>query len=375
MAPLPWQGTYAVISLDPAASLWDIDDAIVREQIAKLKCGRYVATASKEHHALSGPTPFRLITWDLLVQGIPPTEQDRHFEFYQTYQTVPVFPTTEHPERRRPVEPLPHLPWENCYHARMYRKVAICANRGFEETPPSCLSPDEAAVLDQYQSADIDYTKLSRQAKEERRAPPPHNVPAQVLSAIHLADKRKRTDGKSWWEICRERAQTRMQEEASTAIASGSVHPEAQTKSKGDAFPSSPQKNNTTAGENSSKPAAAALTTIFPTNVAEATQERDKSVSTISGASSSTLSTDRPEDVLAALLELHGFDDHHPWIKVESYDIKQFDVPPDPTRFFAELFKLEMPVADLCHRLRFCLLPRFLRSASCRFSMCQCTSL
>ncbi|KAI5834346.1 hypothetical protein K523DRAFT_392016 [Schizophyllum commune Tattone D] len=347
MAPLPRHGAYAVISLDPAASLWDIDDAIVREEIAKFKCGRYVATASKEHHALSGPMPVRVFTWDFLMQGLPSSDQRRHFK---SYQTVPVFPTTEHPENRRPVEPLPHLPWENCYHARMYRTVAICANRELEEDPQSCLCPEEAAVLDQYLSTDIEYTHLLHKAKKKGRAPPPREVPAQVLMAIRLADEHKRTDGKPWMEVCRQRARER-HEAASTANSSGSAPPAVQTRSSGDAIPSSSQRDDTAglslAGESQLEPADAAATTVPPTVAVEATQERYQSVSTMSGGSTSTLPTDGPEGMLAALLGIHELDDHPAWVKIESYNIEQFDVPPDPLGFFAELYELHMCVVEL----------------------------
>ncbi|KAL1671521.1 hypothetical protein EV122DRAFT_226423, partial [Schizophyllum commune] len=336
---VPWHGAYAVISLDPAASLWDIDSAYVRKEIAKLKCGRYVATASKEHHALLGPMPVRVFTWDFLSQGLSASDQRRHFE---SYQTVPVFPTIEHPENRRPVEPLPHLPWENCYHARMYRTVAICSNRESEEDPHSCLSPEEAAVLDQYLSADIKYTHLLQKAKKEQRAPPPHDVPAQVLTAIRVADKHKRTDGKPWWEICRERAEVRMQEEASTTIAPGSLPSAAQMQSNGDI---------SFAGERPLEPQAAdvAPASVPSKDAKEAAQERTQSVPAISAnsASTSTSSTDGPESILAALLGVHELDDNPPWIKIESYDIEQFDVPPDPLGFFAELYELHMSVAEL----------------------------
>ncbi|KAI4520561.1 hypothetical protein K525DRAFT_203400, partial [Schizophyllum commune Loenen D] len=351
-APVPWHGAYAVISLDPAASLWDIDGAYVRKEIAKLQCGRYVATASKEHHALLGPMPVHVFTWDFLSQGLPASDQRRHFE---SYQTVPVFPTTEHPENRRPVEPLPHLPWENCYHARMYRTVAICAKRESEEDPHSCLGPEEAAVLDQYLSADIKYTHLSQKAKKEQRAPPPHDVPAQVLTAIRVADKHKRTDGKPWWEICREHVEVCMQEEASTAIASGSLPSAAQMQSNGDVVPSSPQEDDTTeissVGERPSEPQAAdaAPASVPSKDAKEAAQERSQSVPAISAnsASTSTSSTDGPESILAALLGVHELDDNPPWIKIESYNIEQFDVPPDPLGFFAELYELHMCVVEL----------------------------
>ena len=45
---LPWRGAYVVLSLDPASSLKDIDDdPIVNEELRKMKCGRYVATATE----------------------------------------------------------------------------------------------------------------------------------------------------------------------------------------------------------------------------------------------------------------------------------------------------------------------------------------
>ncbi|KAL1752139.1 hypothetical protein FB107DRAFT_277996 [Schizophyllum commune] len=345
---LPWRGAYVVLSLDPVSSLKDIDDPVVEEELRNMKCGRYVATATEDHHPLSALMPQRTFTWDFLVQGIPPNASDNHF---QSYMTVPVLPNTAHPESRRPVEPLPHLSWENCYHARMYRKVAICETRDTDENPQSCLSPEEAAVLDQYLSTDISYTRLLVRAKEEGRAPPPpHDVPAQVLMAIRLANKRRRADGKPWWAIARERAQERtrkrQEDEAARTVASQDSNVSAAAPlSNGHAFDS--QGTDPAPSGELSPPAAAANPPAIAPSPAAVTPER-KGNDSNSGSDAS--STSGPEGMLAALLGLNELEKQLPWVKIESYDIRQFDVPPHPSGFFEELKKLERIRNDYIER-------------------------
>ncbi|KAL1689748.1 hypothetical protein GGG16DRAFT_57194 [Schizophyllum commune] len=346
---LPWRGAYVVLSLDPASSLKDIDDPIVDKELQQMKCGRYVATATEDHHAVSALMPQRTFTWDFVVQGMPPNAPDKDF---QSYMTVPVLPNTEHPESRRPVEPLPHLPWENCYHARMYRKVAICETRDTEENPQFYLSPEEAAVLDQYLSTDISYTRLLVRAKEEGRAPPPpHGVPAQVLMAIRLANKRQRADGKPWWAIVRERAQDRarkrQEEEAARAVASQGSDPSAAAPMLNGHVSSSQGKDSAPSDDRSSLPAAADLPAVASPPAAQATQDHkgsghssDSDASSISG----------PEGMLTALLGLNELEKQLPWVKIESYDIRQFDVPPHPSVFFEELKELERIRNDYIER-------------------------
>ncbi|KAL1664158.1 hypothetical protein GGF50DRAFT_115371 [Schizophyllum commune] len=346
---LPWRGAYVVLSLDPASSLKDIDDPIVDKELQEMRCGRYVATATEDHHAVSALMPQRTFTWDFVVQGMPPNAPDKDF---QSHMTVPVLPNTEHPESRRPVEPLPHLPWENCYHARMYRKVAICETRDTKENPQSCLSPEEAAVLDQYLSTDISYIRLLVRAKEEGRAPPPpHDVPAQVLMAICLANKRRRADGKPWWAIVRERAQERarqrQEDEAARAVASQDSNASAAAPlSNGHAFDSQ-GTDSAPFGELSPPPAAANPPAIAPSPAAQVTPERKGSDS---NSASDASSASGPEGVLAALLGLSELEKQLPWVKIESYDIRQFDVPPHPSGFFEELKELERIRNDYIER-------------------------
>ncbi|KAI5834345.1 hypothetical protein K523DRAFT_348118 [Schizophyllum commune Tattone D] len=298
---LPWRGAYVVLSLDPASSLKDIDDPIVDKELQQMKCGRYVATATEDHHALSALMPQRTFTWDFLVQGMPPNAPDKDF---QSYMTVPVLPNTEHPESRRPVEPLPHLPWENCYHARMYRKVAICETRDTEENPQFCLSPEEAAVLDHARTAS-------------------HGGRAQ------------------------DRARKRQEEEAARAVASRGSDPSAAAPMLNGHASSSQRKDSAPSDDRSPLPAAADLPAVASPPAAQATQDHkgsghssDSDASSISG----------PEGMLAALLGLNELEKQLPWVKIESYDIRQFDVPPHPSGFFEELKELKRIRDDYIER-------------------------
>ncbi|KAL1675301.1 hypothetical protein EV122DRAFT_281224 [Schizophyllum commune] len=344
---LPWRGAYVVLSLDPVSSLKDIDDPIVNEELRKMKCGRYVATATEDHHPLSALLPQRTFTWDFVIQGMPPDAQE---VFFKSYMTVPILPNTEHPESRRPVEPLPHLPWENCYHARMYRTIAICPTLDTEENPQSCLSPEEAAVLDQYISTDNNYSVLCERAKQDGEYPPPHDVPAQVLMAIRLANKRRRTDGKPWWSIVRERAQERarkhQEEEAARAVSlQVSNPPAAMPLSDGLASCSiSRDRENSRTGEVLPPPTAAASPVIGSPPSAQSLRKHDGS------NSDSGSSTSHPEDMFAALLGLNELGKQLPWVKIESYDIRQFDMPPHPSGFFEELKELERIRNDYIER-------------------------
>ncbi|KAL1715313.1 hypothetical protein EV715DRAFT_294319 [Schizophyllum commune] len=56
--------------------------------------------------------------------------------------------------------------------------------------------------------------------------------------------------------------------------------------------------------------------------------------------------------MLAALLGLNELEEQLPWIKIESYDIRQFDVPPHPSGFFEELKELKRIRTDYVERQR-----------------------
>ncbi|KAI5891941.1 uncharacterized protein SCHCODRAFT_02541156 [Schizophyllum commune H4-8] len=341
---LPWRGAYVVLSLDPASSLKDIDDPIVNEDLRKMKCGRYVATATEDHHPLSALMPQRTFSWDFVVQGMP---SDAPEVFFKSYMTVPILPNTTHPESRRPVEPLPHLPWEGCYHARLYRTVAICETLDTEENPQSCLSPEEAAVLDQYISTDNNYSVLCERAKQDGEYPPLHDVPAQVLMAIRLANKRRRADGKPWWAIVCERAQKRQAEEAAQAVAFQSSTLPTTVSPLSDHTPISQEMDSAPSRELSLPPIVAETPTVRPSPAAQATQERQGSGS---DSGSDACSVSGPEDMLAALLGLDELEKQLPWVKIESYNIQRFDVPPHPSGFFEELKELERIRSDYIER-------------------------
>ncbi|TRM56586.1 hypothetical protein BD626DRAFT_518889 [Schizophyllum amplum] len=96
-APLP--GAYLVIRLDPVVSLERLDDPIVRQQCLDMKCGKYVACATKARSTLATFFRYCAFTFDLVVDGLPPSAPDK---FFHESMTVPILPNISHPTERRP---------------------------------------------------------------------------------------------------------------------------------------------------------------------------------------------------------------------------------------------------------------------------------
>ncbi|KAI5891940.1 uncharacterized protein SCHCODRAFT_02541155 [Schizophyllum commune H4-8] len=337
MSLLPYMGAYVVVSLDPVKSVEQIDDDIVQEQARALECGKYVAAATWELHPLGAFTAQRTLIWDFVTQGLPPKDPETGFE---PYMTVPIHPNTLHPESRRPVETLPPLPWDNCYHASIHRlDSAMCVTKEIDADPQSCFSPPESQVIDAYLEADLGYATRVRRAKlAGEPAPEPHFVSANVLRMIRMANKWRREDGKPWWLITREDAQANM---ARRALEGDSTCEE----DNGAAFQAPDD------AEQPSEPAANIMPDDLPTHeAASASPPVPNANASASAPSESSYESDFKDVVAGILLGINTASSNLPWLYVESYDIRQFDAPPDPTGFFEELKKLEKIKTDYVER-------------------------
>ncbi|KAL1752140.1 hypothetical protein FB107DRAFT_220571 [Schizophyllum commune] len=339
MSLLPYMGAYVVVSLDPVKSVEQIDDDIVQEQARALECGKYVAAATWEIHPLGAFTAQRTLIWDFVTQGLPPEDPETGFE---PYMTVPIHPNTLHPESRRPVETLPPLPWDNCYHASIHRlDSAMCVTKDIDADPQSCFSPPESQVIDAYLAADLGYATRVRRAKlAGEPAPDPHFVSANVLRMIRIANKWRREDGKPWWLVTREDAHANM---ARRELEGESTFEDAEDG--GAALQSSDS------AVKPSKPPAGAKPD------APSTHDATSAVPPVAGAgasasysSESSYESDFKDVVAGILLGINTASSNLPWLHVESYDIRQFDAPPDPTGFFEELKKLEKIKTDYVER-------------------------
>ncbi|TRM56105.1 hypothetical protein BD626DRAFT_576119 [Schizophyllum amplum] len=354
MSLLPYMGAYVVVSLDPVLSLERIDDDIVREQGSAMQCSRYVAAATWEVHPLGAFTPQRTFIWDFVVQGLPIQDPDSCFE---PYMTVPILPNTLHPESRRPVETLPPLPWNDCYHTRIHRLEAKCKTLDSAIDPQSCFSPSEGPVIDSYLQCDQAYADLLERSKAEKTdSPPPHIVTAGTLSMIRVANRRRRTDGKPWWMVTREAARAASEQAAVGLAATGSTPKDDTTVTSSLDPPFAAIRNQTPRAVDAADGGLGEGAEESHNDNADAARRRDLPVNAgrnfdarVDGDSSSSSSNFK--DVIAGiLLGLNAAEDDLPWLHVESYDIKQFEAPPDPTGFFEELKELERIKSDYIER-------------------------
>ncbi|KAL1677753.1 hypothetical protein EV122DRAFT_252414 [Schizophyllum commune] len=182
LSPVP--GSYAVLSLDLAASLKNLHDPVVREECQKITCGKYIACLTEiSYMAAMGMRycPYRV---DFVVEGLPPDDPER---FFPQTMSIPILPNSLHPLGRRPIQATPPLPWDDCYHAVHYHTEVRCAM--------------EARVLDRYILNDDSHAFAQEQARDAGSGasfPPVPEMSDDLHVAIKCSDA-KRPTSTAWW--------------------------------------------------------------------------------------------------------------------------------------------------------------------------------
>ncbi|KAI0046687.1 hypothetical protein FA95DRAFT_1493637, partial [Auriscalpium vulgare] len=108
-------GTYAVFTLNPAATLEALRDPLATEQAMLSPKRRYVGMVTHVSafalHCCPSPTSYRM-TCSVTSSGLPCPSPSQGIE---ETMCVPISPAT-HPAGRAGVSPTPPLPWDNLYH-------------------------------------------------------------------------------------------------------------------------------------------------------------------------------------------------------------------------------------------------------------------
>ncbi|KZV94163.1 hypothetical protein EXIGLDRAFT_523944 [Exidia glandulosa HHB12029] len=102
-------GQFVILSIDPAASVADLDDEQARQEAALLPRTRFLALVfSVGDIPRQNAERLYLLNLEfyLIGRGLP----DEYPE-----ETVPVFPATDHPTNRAPLVLSPPLPWSDLY--------------------------------------------------------------------------------------------------------------------------------------------------------------------------------------------------------------------------------------------------------------------
>ncbi|KAJ7152602.1 hypothetical protein C8R43DRAFT_819884, partial [Mycena crocata] len=109
----PSLGSWVVLTIDPIATLEELDDPDALISAEKLTPKPYVAFVKIIHEMYLASQPFHSYSIHFLLRGPP---RDHPEDFIEASMSVPVLPTSvEHPLSRQPLRPSNPLPWENCY--------------------------------------------------------------------------------------------------------------------------------------------------------------------------------------------------------------------------------------------------------------------
>ncbi|KAJ7637346.1 hypothetical protein DFH06DRAFT_1002715, partial [Mycena polygramma] len=114
---VPLRGAWAVMTIDPVASLAHLNEPLLLKDGCPFLCNRsYVVYVRDEVHdggVLRDPQPeYHDYTVEFLLQGLPPTNPAYCID---SAMSIPIFPAVKHPVRRAPLQPSSLLPWSNCY--------------------------------------------------------------------------------------------------------------------------------------------------------------------------------------------------------------------------------------------------------------------
>ncbi|TRM56579.1 hypothetical protein BD626DRAFT_245383 [Schizophyllum amplum] len=292
--PLP--GAYAVVWLDPVASLQGLDDPVVREQCQSMKCGRYIACLTEPVNTIATTLHHCTCHIDFVVQGLPTDDPSK---FYHRSLSVPILPNTSHPTDRRPMHAFPPLPWNDCYHAAPYHITARCETGISRNHPQSSLSLDEAAVLSAFMINDNGYVlrqERARDAGKETSYPPPPDLSEDLLEEIEYADKRLPMTEPWWYAVLGKdkHADVDPPEDATPPYGTSTAHANP---------PSARAQQSSVASEE--EPAGGDIADLF-----------------------------------AAIPSCEGTRELLPFVRY-TYDLSSLDSPPDPSGFFEELAQLD----------------------------------
>ncbi|KAI0800163.1 hypothetical protein C8Q74DRAFT_1192663 [Fomes fomentarius] len=109
----PRQGRYAVIRMDPVASVFGLKDP---EAVAAAQAIRPQTYLAYIHTDVTLPIPGR--PWYIYSISLVGTSLRASDPVHgiDSSMCVPIYPNTSHPEEREPVYPEPFFPFDNCYH-------------------------------------------------------------------------------------------------------------------------------------------------------------------------------------------------------------------------------------------------------------------
>ncbi|KAJ6608306.1 hypothetical protein B0H10DRAFT_457638 [Mycena sp. CBHHK59/15] len=109
---VPRPGAWAVLTIDPIASVEYLDDREATLAAQKIVTQKYVVYVENNYQFFNPTIPYQENPVSFLIQGQPLASPD---DCVDSSMSIPVLPAVEHPSSREPLKPSQPLPWPNCY--------------------------------------------------------------------------------------------------------------------------------------------------------------------------------------------------------------------------------------------------------------------
>ncbi|KAF7289839.1 hypothetical protein MIND_01358300 [Mycena indigotica] len=178
---MPRMGTFAVLRIDPVASVAHLDDPEATAAASTLFNQDYVVYSLRPSGLPNPYTEFRDARPAFVMQGTP---QDLPDKCIEAGMSIPIAPQTltvdEHPSHREPLMPTPNpLPWPDCYITIFVSDNVRSPNVRKEETIVCELNQAERARYYHFAIADDEREAmlLDEKDRREREAQNRHDEP------------------------------------------------------------------------------------------------------------------------------------------------------------------------------------------------------
>ncbi|KAK7030871.1 hypothetical protein VNI00_013981 [Paramarasmius palmivorus] len=185
MFALPTPNAFVVVQLDPEDSVAHLNNPALTEACRKLRCKKYLAHVGLRDGLFWPDVPYYSYEFYFVHQGLK--YKDELGQEVDPGMCVPVLPNTSHPSGRPPLNPVQHLPWDDCYVSPFFAIHARSRNVILDEKPPMLLEVgiDDAVRLSGYVNKDRQDLAERLQQPEQQQE---HFGPNHCCCSDHESD-------------------------------------------------------------------------------------------------------------------------------------------------------------------------------------------
>ncbi|KAF7300619.1 hypothetical protein HMN09_00947100 [Mycena chlorophos] len=173
---VPEAGAFALMTLDPIASLEYLNDPEAIEAGQKLECKDYAVYVTGARQLLNPAAKYREERIHFILPSLPADDRSQHLD---ASMSMPIFPATHHPTGRAPLRPSGSFEWPwPSYVSAFIKTIVRCANVVTVDPKQCGLDFDGQLQFVRYRDEDEDIQQERQEMLQPLPQPPASEVPA-----------------------------------------------------------------------------------------------------------------------------------------------------------------------------------------------------